>query len=202
MTTLDNPYRTPGRAYGPGYIRYIANTDDSALGTIALSYLRALTMIAPVRLVTMTGALVGGWAERMALLTTPMLGTFVNVVCCSPERWVWRQQVPMPAREDPPPPDLFDKRSLEIMRGEVEWPPRKIETVTGWAELYTERVHNVLIVAGHISDPKQVATAAKYQVRIAPTIALATIINTTDPPTPIQIVRPDETDRIRKLIAT
>src|SRR6185369_14286380 len=83
----------------PGYIRLFAATDESSLGLTALEYTRSLMRIAPVRLITTTGQLLGRWAALQSLLNSPMAGSWVNVVACDPARWTWVQTIPMPNRD-------------------------------------------------------------------------------------------------------
>jgi hypothetical protein len=89
------------------FIRYMADTGTTPLGRLALEYLPALMQIAPVRLGSMSGdglecscaACSGGsrgrcftprgWMVMATLLTTPIQGDFINVVCCDPKRWRW-----------------------------------------------------------------------------------------------------------------
>jgi len=119
------------------YIRFLADTDDSPYGALALAYLPALLRIAPVRIGTLTGGLSGPWhpghqddaSPFSPLLATPMQGTYVNVVCCQPSRWTWVQRVPMPKR---------------LASGELVLSD---DVATGRQELYTAGVHNVLITA-------------------------------------------------------
>ncbi len=135
------------------FIRYLAATDASPLGLLALEYLKAfLKLRLQVRVGSMTGPTVGAWDLYSGCLTTPMVGAFVNVVCCEPARWIWTQRVPMQSRK----PDgtlLFD--------GDV---------AEGLQELRTAGVRNVLIIDdNHIALSKaQAGAALKYDAIIIP----------------------------------
>jgi len=140
------------------FIRYLAATDLSPIGLIALEYLRGLLRIGPVRLASMTGGLQdAAWQPYAQLLATPMDGDFVNVVCCDPSRWTWLQKVQMP------------KRTLDgklVLPGEV---------ASGWQELYTEGVHNVLIAGEkypHKLSLEQATTARRCQALVVPEYAM------------------------------
>lgn len=110
------------------YIRYLAATDPSPFGLVALEYLKGLLRIGRVRLASMTGGLhEAPWISYAQLLVTPMEGDYVNVVCCDPSRWTWVQKVAMPER---------------TVGGNLVLPG---EVASGWQELYTEGAHNVLI---------------------------------------------------------
>jgi hypothetical protein len=135
------------------FIRYLAATDDYPTGALALEYLKGLLRIAPVRVGSMTGGLFGKWEAYSQLLTTPMAGDFVNVVCCDPSRWTWEQKVPMPKR--------LTSGEL-VLSGEV---------ATGWQELYTEGVHNALLTDErfeHKLTAHQKATALRYEQIVVP----------------------------------
>jgi hypothetical protein len=129
-------------------IRYLAATDDTPTGALALEYLKALLRIAPVRVGSMSGGLSGKWEVYTQLLVTPMQGDFVNVVCCDPARWSWEQKVPMPKR--------LTNGEL-VLSGEV---------ATGRQELYTEGCRNVLLTDEryeHKLTREQTCTALRYQ---------------------------------------
>ncbi len=134
-------------------IRYLAATDPSPIGTLALAYLKGLLRIAPVRLGSMTGGLVGQWEAFGQLLVTPMDGELVNVVCCDPGRWTWVQNVPMPKR----------LRSGEtVMSAEV---------ASGQQELYTDGLRNVLLTnerAPSRLTNDQLITALRYEQVVVP----------------------------------
>lgn len=123
----------------PAYIRYFATTDNSAIGALALELCKSMLKVAPVRLVTMTSVLVDEWLNFARLTTTPMVGSFVNVVACDPSRWTWTQRVPMPDK---------DTWQVGIQNpGEMlPTPPQpvKVEYATSRASLYTADVRNVL----------------------------------------------------------
>lgn len=111
-------------------IRYLAATDTSPIALVALEYLKGfLRLRMPVRIVSMTGPPVGRWEAYSPLLATPMAvavtspGSFVNVVCCDPSRWVWQQRVPMTTADG-------------VFTGEV---------AEGIQELCTAGVRNVLL---------------------------------------------------------
>ncbi len=135
------------------YVRYLASTDESPIGVLALEYLKAFLKIRlHVRVGSVTGPPLGAWDLYSGCLSTPMDGPFVNVVCCHPSRWIWTQRVPMESRK----PDgtlAFD--------GDV---------AEGLQELRTEGVRNVLIIDdNHIALTKaQAGAALKYDAIIIP----------------------------------
>lgn len=126
------------------FIRYLADTSALPPAGQALEYLQSLLRIAPVRLCSMSAGLSGKWVHYSALLATPMVGPFVNVVCCDPARWKWEQQLAVPQRNGKP------------------------ETIRGTVELYTANVRNVLIVCHLPQDQEQIATARRYEQLIVP----------------------------------
>jgi len=130
------------------YIRYLAATDDSFVGRLALEYLMGILRIAPVRLGSMTGGLSGRWESYAQLLTSSMDGDFTNVVCCDPSRWSWVQNVPMLKR--------LPSGAL-VLPGEV---------ASGRQELYTEGVRNVLLTNEQYRTQlgkEQMATGLRYE---------------------------------------
>jgi hypothetical protein len=108
------------------FLRYLAATDASLIGQIALAFLKEFLKISRVRVGSLSGALSGGW-EPFAPLLGLELGDYTNVVCCDPTRWTWEQRVPMPKR---------------LPSGELVLAD---EVATGRQELYTQGVRNVLI---------------------------------------------------------
>lgn len=137
------------------FIRYLAATDDSPVGLVALEYLKSLLRIAPVRLLSVSGGLSGHWEGYSTALATPIGPAYVNVVCCHPVRWAWKQPITMVNRN----PD-----------GTV----RGTERTSGDVELYTQSVRNVLCIAGSAAPllPLQCAAAAKYEARIVDSMDL------------------------------
>lgn len=115
------------------WIRYLATTDDSAIGIMALFYLKAMLGMGRVRVCTLSGGMVGAWEPYSALLATPMgvEASFVNVVCCPSDQWEWVQRVPMPKR-------MADGRLITTN-----------DVAVGHQELYTAGVHNVLLTGEH-----------------------------------------------------
>ena len=132
------------------FIRYMAATDASPVGIIALEYLRSLLRIAPVRVVSMSGGtLEGPWDYYAAVLATPIGPSFVNVVCCAPVRWSFLHATHMPV----------------MLEGKVVGSERAEQRI----ELYTQGVRNVLIMPQGPEGPHQAAVAAKFEARIVPT---------------------------------
>lgn len=127
------------------FIRYLAATDSSPIGMLALGYLSGLLRIAPVRVGSMTGGLSGRWEHYAQLLATPMDGDFVNVVCCAPERWTWDQRVTMPRRR---PDGTVDPAG---------------EVTTARQELYTVGKRNVLLTEWMPHNALQLAAAIRYE---------------------------------------
>lgn len=127
------------------FIRYLAATDSSPIGMLALGYLSGLLRIAPVRVGSMTGGVTGRWEHYAQLLATPMGEDFVNVVCCAPERWVWDQRVMMPKRAPDGTPDPAG------------------EATSARQELYTEGRHNVLIMMDCPIQSCQRDAARRYE---------------------------------------
>lgn len=133
------------------FIRYLAATDSSTIGMLALGYLSGLLRIAPVRVGSMTGGMSGRWEHYALLLGTRMDGDFVNVVCCAPERWVWDQRVTMPKRA---PDGTADPAG---------------EVTSARQELYTEGRHNVLITMDcPITDTPRFDSAKRYEEIVVP----------------------------------
>ncbi len=135
------------------YVRYLASTDESPIGLLALEYLKAfLRLSLRVRVGSVSGGLAGRWEAYGQLLATPMVGSFVNVVCCHPSRWIWTQRVPMQSRK----PD-----GTLVFDGDV---------AEGLQELRTEGVRNVLIIDdNHIALSKaQAGAALRYDAIIIP----------------------------------
>lgn len=79
------------------FIRYFARTDETDLGRVAAMYCDALVATGtPVRLVSTRvaelqldgrGRSHSQWSRHRALLTTPMDGDYVNVVCSEVADW-------------------------------------------------------------------------------------------------------------------
>jgi hypothetical protein len=130
---------------GRPFIRYLAATDSSPIGMLALGYLSGLLRIAPVRIGSMTGGLSGRWEHYAQLLATPMTEDYVNVVCCAPERWCWEQRVAVPKRR---PDGMLDPGG---------------EVASARQELYTVGRHNVLIVGAHPVSGIQLTAALRYE---------------------------------------
>lgn len=135
--------------YRPFYIRYLAATDDSPFGRLALEYLKSLLRIARVRVGSMTGGgMDGAWEHYASLLGTPMAGGFINVVCCDPRRWTWVQRVHMAQRQSDGTfvNDVIEQR----------------------IEVHTTGVRNVLLALNAPSDDHQALTAEKYDAIVVP----------------------------------
>jgi hypothetical protein len=137
----------------PSFIRYFAQTDGSALGLAALEYLRSMLRVAPVRVVSMSGGLVGPWHKWADLQLTPLSGTYVNAVCCHPSRWTWVAEVPMTDADAAP--------------GGAAKPT---ELAVGREELYTAKVRNVLFMVVPPTEDEQQKTAAKYERIVVPSV--------------------------------
>jgi len=133
------------------FIRYLATTDSSPIGMVALGYLSGLLRIAPVRVGSMTGGSMSGrWEHYSQLLATPMTEDYVNVVCCAPERWVWEQRVTMPRRR---PDGTMDPAG---------------EVTSGRQELYTEGKRNILIADHFPPESHLVIAALRYEALVVP----------------------------------
>ena len=130
-------------------IRYLAATDDSPAGVLALAYLHGLLRIAPVRVGTMSGGLSGAWTHYSQLTLTALCVDFVNVVCCASSRWTWEQRVTMMER----------KPDGTVGPG---------ERVSRRVELYTASVRNVLLTDDLPRDSDKVATALRYDAVVVP----------------------------------
>lgn len=145
----------------PSFIRYFAQTDESELGKAALEYGKSMLRIAPLRIVSLSGGLIGAWRRYDNLLLTPMAGTYVNAVCTSPDRWVWTSSVPMTDSGVDEPWSPWDARP--------DWNPvpAKTEVVERVEELYTPSVRNVLFMASMPTSDQQRAAAMKYEVIIS-----------------------------------
>lgn len=136
------------------FIRYYAQTDDSSVGHVAFEYLKGLLRIGPVRLFSSpTAAMTGRWKACMPLLATAMTGSFVNVVCCSPDRWTWMQSAAMPN---------LDKDDKVI----------SVDHTHARVELYTQGVRNVLIATCTPPSDDHQLTAERYEAIVVPTADL------------------------------
>ena len=143
------------------FIRLFADTTGSAASDVALEYMRSLMRVAPVRLITVTGPLVGRWMGYGQLLATPMLGDFVNCVACDPARWTWVERVPMGSK----PIDIG-----EIGDGKELTVPAAPELASGRVELYTLGKRNVLFVIAPPRSKVETEAAKKYEVFVRPTV--------------------------------
>lgn len=127
---------------------------------MALDYLKGLMRMAPVRLCSMSGMLVGRWAGYAQLLSTELRGDMINVVCCDPSRWTWLLRVPAPPR---------DILSPQVASSDaVHAPP---EILTGRQELYTVGGRNVLIAATTSPNAAELETALRYEALVVPDAA-------------------------------
>lgn len=144
------------------FIRYFADTTGSDASIVALEYMRALMRIAPVRLITVTGPLAGRWMGYGQLLTTPMLGGFVNCVACDPSRWTWQQRVEASSRPVLPG-DLAAGKELTA--------PASTETIVGNVGLYTSGVRNVLFVIARPRSKREIDASRQYEAIVLPSIA-------------------------------
>jgi hypothetical protein len=140
------------------FVRLIAVTDGSPLGLLGLEYLKSILSITTVRLFSLSGFLDGGWERYGGLMSLPLVGAFVNVVCTPPQRWSWMQGVEMPNKDG---------------------------TTTAAAErreLYTPSSRNVLITdyqpaaarddRDGIGIPDPAHSARKYEAIIVPTAGI------------------------------
>jgi hypothetical protein len=135
---------------GLPYIRFFVST-DGVLSVAALSYLRSILRIAPVRLVLMSGELEGPWISLARLLATPMDEPMIaNVVCTHPQLWTRALSVPMPKTET-----------------------AAAGRATGTIELHTAGVHNVLLCAEAPTSKAERDAAAKYEAIVVPSLELA-----------------------------
>ncbi len=135
---------------GLPYIRFFVSTDGT-INAAALSYLRSLLRIAPVRLVLMSGELEGPWIAMGRLLATPMDEPMIaNVVCTHPPLWTRALSVAMPKTAT-----------------------ATAERVTRTIELYTAGVRNVLLCVEPPSSKAERDAALKYEAIIVPSLELA-----------------------------
>lgn len=144
-------------------LRYLAQTDETDVGIVALEYLKSLLGVGQVLLRPIASSITvetaGKWAPYTPLLQTAACTPYVNIVCGAPHLWSWVQRVQMSKYS---PTGEFLSR----------------DTADARIELYTEGVRNVLLVA---SPPPTVpaalqdalTTALRYQAFIVPTIDLA-----------------------------
>lgn len=135
----------------------------------------SLCRIASVRVASMTGGLAGPWQAYEQLTMTPMVGRFVNCVCCHPVKWEYTQEVTANDRmfidptADGPIPDneMMDKR------------------MTGRVELYTVGVRNVLFLGKLPIIRSDAVAALKYEAVVAKSLGDAetwkSIIKKIDP---------------------
>lgn len=136
------------------WIRYFACTDDSPVGRVALTYLKALCRISRVRLCPLEVPMSQRWNAYAALALTPMNGPYVNVVCAARSQWTWTQVIAMPKTANSPAATAIDT-----------------------IELYTVGVRNVLIAP---AEPPEGAlwdihreSALKYEAVIVPPVTRA-----------------------------
>lgn len=123
--------------------RYLAATDGSPMGRLALEWLPTLLRIGMVRVATLTGEYVGGWERYTDLMTSPIGDAWVNVVCAPVSRWTWVQHIPVGN------PDGTESAALERV------------------ELWTAGVKNVLLAGWEVpSDHHQADTVCKYDLII------------------------------------
>jgi hypothetical protein len=142
------------------FIRLFADTTGSALSYYALEYMRSMMRTAPVRLASVTGVLAGRWQAYGQLLATPMLGHFVNVVCCDPSRWTWIEKVPAGERAVDHR-EIGDDKEIAI--------PATAETISGRVELYTAGHRNLLFAVAPPRSSSHLTTALKYEAIVVPT---------------------------------
>lgn len=147
------------------FIRFITTPDDSPIGRVALGYMAALIRIAPVRLVDPKipiFELLGPWARFSRALTTPMDGSFVNVVFAPPERWTWTQRIAAPVKN----------RHIALAEdGEGEPEAEATEEIVGDVELYTAVNDRTRCLRNVLLWPRleralttaEIATARKYE---------------------------------------
>lgn len=141
------------------FIRYFADTTGSDASIVALEYMRALMRIAPVRLISVTGPLAMRWMGYGQLLTTPMLGRFVNCVACDPSRWTWQQRVMASARPVSPG---------DLVAGKELTAPAPTETIEGTVGLYTSGVRNVLFVIARPRSKRELEASRQYEAIVVP----------------------------------
>lgn len=152
------------------FIRYFAVTDESPIGLAALEYCKAMVRLAPVRVASVSGGLVGPWEDMAELQLTPMAGAYVSAVCTHPGQWRQQLAVPMYKAEiDPSEPttmaDLNAKRTAHGPDALVSAKPDGF--AHGHVSLYTEGVRNVLfvvpIVAPFIEWKNNLDELARYE---------------------------------------
>lgn len=149
----------------PSYIRYFADTSDGATGKVALEYLRSLIRIAPVKLVSISGGLAPAWRAFEGLLLTPMTGTYVNVVCTLPDRWIWKSSVPMTERDE------SLEETFDVVLANPR--PKAIEHAERVEELYTPKaMRNVILVASSPVTDDQFRSMKKYDDIIIPALPI------------------------------
>ena len=143
----------------PDFLRFFADTSDSAIGHAAFSWCKSLCRVAPVRVVSLSGGFAGTWQSFQELMLTPMVGNYVNCVCAHPRHWAYTQSVPAPDR-------AFGGLEHHVVDGK-----KADEVLTGNVEIYTTGVRNVLMymAAMSISQP-QFATAMKYEAIVCASV--------------------------------
>lgn len=142
----------------PAYIRYFACTDSSGVGALALALCKSMLKIAPVRVVTMSGALIDDWMAYAHLTATPMVGSYVNVVACDPSRWSWLVRVPMPEK------DAWQSAMADTEVNGMG----KIEYASERQSLYTAGVRNVLYAVAPPRSVVELKAAMKFENIIVP----------------------------------
>jgi hypothetical protein len=142
----------------PAYIRYFACTDSSAVGALALAFCKSMLKIAPVRLAVMSGVLMDDWLSYAHLTSTPMVGSFVNVVACDPARWTWLLRVPMPEK------DAWQSAVSDVNvngMGVVEFASER-------QSLYTAHVRNVLYAVAPPRSRHELKVALQFESIVVP----------------------------------
>lgn len=139
-----------------GYVRMISDTGHGGIAELGWSFMRRMIRFTPVRLFTISGGLAGRWIGYELLLMTPMLGTFVNVVCTDPGRWTWLERVSV-------------SKSPAIVTNAEVWVDEEAEVISGRQELWTKGVRNVLIVGSLPRTQAEIDTARKYDCIVVTT---------------------------------
>jgi hypothetical protein len=170
----------------PTFIRFFAATDRSQIAELAWNFMRRMIRLRPVRVISMSGGMAGRWVGYETLTATPMIGSYVNVICCDSSRWTWTTHVEAPTKAQSP---------AQVAAGGAF----EAEQISSRAELWTAGVRNVLIVGSPPRSKPEVDTAKKYDEIIAPSVDIAAALARADLPSWV-CAHPYDGEIVRNLI--
>ena len=145
----------------PTFIRFFCETTGyPGASELGWNFMRRMIRFKPVLVASLSGPQMGGrWIGYESLRTTPQIGSYINVVCASPERWTWLSKVPAPETQLSP---------LELAAGHES----TVEMISARVELWTVGVRNVLIAPAAPRTEPERETARKYDMIIVPDLTV------------------------------